>query len=207
MQTSEVKARFRAEAAALGLAQEVIDKQWPQREKAKKLSRKERLLKKRESAEEQSEEMMEEMAEEEQAELQAESAAATPLSFSRAEKYHRIYFHANKILAKKLAPNQKIAEQMALAKMEKERQTFALFGTKETLVAFDKDRVKGKTTLKDRYKWLARYRAEQIFKQMAPKWDSVEVTEATAEKQETPRRIVEEEKDWADLAQAHKATA
>jgi hypothetical protein len=277
MQTGEVKARFRAEAEALGLPEEVIEQQWPMHEK-KKTTKHARLRARRErrAAEAEAEAEAEEVAAEDVISgAQQESLAVRrrrdrrahvpELNFSPAEKHQRVHHHVQNILKNRLAPvkDKKVVEKLALREVERERHLYKTFGDKKTLVRFNQEmekefnklqerramaelqkralnrgarktegeeevrrskgkgvlsRVLGKMSarkraealeqykLQHRIEWLARYKAVQAFKEKeARRRAAAGESNLVVGKQEVPRRVVEEEKDWADLAQVEKS--
>lgn len=155
MQTSEVRARFRAEAAALGLAQEIIDQQWPMPEKKKKTkaarlrARRERRAAELEAAaaaEAAAEDITPEQLgkqERQQKALRRQRTVRTlpRLTYSAAEKHQRLHYHRERIVKAKLGPvkDKKMVEKLAWHEMEKEREMYKVFGDKKTLVKFNHD--------------------------------------------------------------------
>jgi large subunit ribosomal protein L28 len=233
MQTRKVKAQFRAEAAELGIPQEVIDQQWPERQRKPRLSRteKRRLRKEAAEAERLAAEAAEEAPEEEAEDVPVEPEPIQTLKLSPRDKYHRIHFHKNQILKKRLAPSEKIAEKMALAELEKEKKRYALFESKDAIVEFEKARKRelsllrklGREQLNEaglaklyapgssrsrELEWLARRKAEAIIEQKRQElYGDLDGSSPTEEEPASvPRQIVEEEKDWADLAKQQNAT-
>jgi large subunit ribosomal protein L28 len=183
MQVPEVIAKFRAEAAALGLAQEVIDAQWPTQPKIKIAGVTREEAARRQAAE--------------QARFEAKKARETRI---KELKYRAIQDYKNKFLRRRLAVNGKVAEKMALPELEKEKRLLKILGDQKTLAAYMRAENNGQVMRAGgRTAWLAKYRAEHMFK-------SGELEEKDEHGWLTPREreVVEENKDWSDLAQKTK---
>lgn len=204
MQTPSVVARFRAEAAALGLAQSVIDQQWPEAREGFKQAIRGAEAREREVAR---------AKEEEAAAIQANRER---ISEEKAFTRKRIFHHKNEILRKGVRQDPVSAEKLAVPMAKEDERLLALFdGRYATLLAYRKalrafvlDK-KGKPTrrrvvTKDKEStlaWLAKYNAKRQF-QTEQEQKAEEEAAKAREEAEREREMVtrgEQEKDWVEL--------
>lgn len=172
MQTPEVIARFRAQAAALGLTQDIIDKQWPTTSMYRSQAPS-RFAAKQEA---------EQARLEQEAQKQGEKDRDTK---KREEKYHSIKYFADEFMKMRLAPNRRVAEQMALEETVKVKEMVKIFGNRKTALAYRRDRRLGRVERAGgRTMWTAKRMARRQMRPEKERMGSQEKNEAQSQHQE-----------------------
>jgi ribosomal protein L28 len=197
MQTPEVIARFRAEAAAIGLAQEVIDKQWPIRpvskDKSKLIRRqRERTQRKQDGISNQ------------------KMKARVDDDRVRAEKHRWFTAFSRRLQNERFAPTLKVAKsvipQAATADAEKMMRLIRTFGepTARAFVYAEKtgevEKAGGATV------WLGQYKARLAFQRLkARKFATARTRSGELTEEPVIQKNEAESKDaWGDLIKANK---
>lgn len=197
MQTPEVIARFRAEAAAIGLAQEVIDKQWPIRpvskDESKLIRRQRERTQRRQTA---------------ASEHQMKARAADDRA--RAEKHRWFTSFSHRLRNERFAPTLKVSKnvipQAATADAERMMRLVRTFGepTARAFLYAEKsgavERAGGSTV------WLGQYKARQAFQRMKAGKSAAGSAQSgeLMEERSIPKEEAESKDAWGDLIKANK---
>lgn len=189
MQTPVVIARFRAEAAAIGLAQDIIDKQWPITPLARKESKEVRSKR--------------------LAVVQSESAQAAGLAQRKRESFEKANWlsertsHYAQQLMEKRKIDKKLAEDMARLETNKMLSVLKLTGDKRTAYAYMRAEREGKVDRAGgREAWLAKYLAPKMLGRQ--KYEEARRKKEEAAEQAKQR---EERASWDALAKANAGPA
>lgn len=191
MQQPVVIARLRAEAVALGLAQDIIDKQWPERPKIERMQDETIAKRKQEKA------------------LREEGEQKDHAQQLRYRRYKRTAAFSEAALKKGLAPKRTAAEKMGVADANKFFQLMRLIRDEKMVLAYMQaermgavERAGGRTT------WLARYKANRMYqwqkkheRRQAARMESGELIE---DETVQPEKAEESNDAWGDLVKANR---
>ncbi|KAF2016960.1 hypothetical protein BU24DRAFT_420001 [Aaosphaeria arxii CBS 175.79] len=192
MQQPEIIARFRAQAAALGLAQDVIDKQWPKVSPAR-----------------------EETKERAQARVESEVVAAkeqydrrTMIAEKRLDNWNKetaLQRWADKCKRMRVAPDTNFARAMAVDERAKITREIKWAGGESSWKAWRKAKRNGRVEAAGGDEaWFAHRRADELMKKQQRQ---VEAEKKWALLQEQGRRDAERKDEWGAVINAKKGAA